>query len=319
MTTLICTGTLFSEWQHVIESQVSEASSRLPVHAELNTCSEALCRQHFPEADELTWKSFSPDKKDTDNARQLLSATNSESLFIWTDANSSLYLNFWKTTAEDAKFLLFYSSPEFELSNYISTHPFDASRVEKIIDAWVIRTRAMLTFFMNNRDRCLLVSVRSADSANGPFIQALNKQFGLDLEPKSLIEPLLNKNSPLIEYLATTLLLKNQHVAELYDEVRSAATLICDQDKSISSIEDRNKSLINAFLKEVTACQQLNDTQSELEDELYLNQLQIKQMQEELEFYFNESMEQEKVADTVAKYLSNDPLLKIVRQVRQMQ
>jgi len=351
MTTLICSGTLFSDWQNVTKALVPADSSRLSVHTEITILAKEICQQQFPGMDELDWTTFSPDKKHTDQANQLLSSIENEPLYIWDNGNSSLYLDFWKSTAEGAKFVLFYSRPELELSNYIENHPFEMSRVEKTIDAWVIRTRAMLTFFMNNRDRCLLVSVQTAGSENESFIQALNKQFGLDLEAEPLTTPLLNNNSVLIEYLATTLLLKNRYVSELYDEVRSAATVISNQDKTISGIEDRGKSLINEFLNETATYKQLNKTQPiledelslskhqinqmqeelenyfkqmnevqpELEDELSLSKLQINQMQEELEYYFRKSIEQEKITNTMADYLSNDPLLKLARHARQTQ
>jgi hypothetical protein len=319
MTTLICSGTLFSRWREILNKHLPTDSFQLSVHAEMSTLAKEICQQQFPESDKLDWKPFTPDNKYANKVNQLISNIENEPLFAWEDANSSLYLNFWKATIKDAKFALFYSSPELELSNYINNHPFDRSRVEKVINAWVIRTRSMLTFFMKNRDRCLLMNIQSADSANEIFIKTLNKLLDLNLPPKSSSTPLLNQSSPLIEFLASTVLLKNQHVSELYDEVRSAATLISEQDRSISSIEGRNQSLINAFLADVTNFKQLIDNHAELEDELSLNQLQISQMAEELEHYFNKSIEQERMNNTMADYLSSDPLLKIARQARQMQ
>jgi hypothetical protein len=265
----------------------------------------------------LNWQTFTPDVDYNDRAGQLLSNLENEPLFTWENSNSSLYLNFWRKAAKNAKFLLFYSSPEFELSSYISTHPFDTSSIEMAMNAWLIRTQAMLAFFMHNRDRSLLLDVQSADSANESFIQILNQQFDLNLEFKPLAAAVLNDSSVLLEYLATTLLLKNQQVSEFYDEVRSAATQISDRDKSISNIETRNTALVNAFLTEVTTYNQLRDTRSVLEDELASNRLQINQMAEELEYYFKNSIEKEKIANTVMDYLSNDPLLKIARQARQ--
>lgn len=317
MTILICSGTLYSDWRKILKKHVSTDSSRISVHAEISTLNKEICEEQFPDSDELDWKPFTPNSKYINQARQLFSNIESDSLFTWDDSNSCLHLNFWKTAAENVKFVLFYSSPELELSNYISNHPFEASRIEKIINAWLVQTRAMLTFFMNNRGRCLLVDVCGADFSEDAFIHALNNQFDLDLESNLLVTPQLNKNSALIEFLATTLLLKNQHVSELYDEVRSAATLISNQDKSISSIKDRNNTLIPEFLTEVTAYKQLNETQTKLEEELTLNQLQINQMAEELERYYRKSIEQEKVIDTMTEYLSNDPLLKIAHQIRQ--
>jgi len=318
MTTLICSGTLFSDWINPLKKHLHADSFRHPVIDEISILRQEICEKQFSGSDELDWKPFTPDNKFQNKACQLLSSVENESLFTWADHSISLFLNFWKTTNEDVKFVLFYSSPEFELSNYISTHTFEDSYVNKIIDAWTIRTRAMLSFFMNNRDRCLLISMQSLDSGDGSFIKTLNEQLNIDLESNPPVSAQSNKNSPLIEYLATTLLLKNQYVSELYDELRSAASLISVQDKSMTSIEGRNKSLISAFLSEVTVYEQLSDTQPKLEDELSLSQLQINQMAEELECYFKKNNEQQKMVNTMAEYLGGDPLLKIARQVRQL-
>ena len=318
MTILICSGTQFSNWRKTLKIQLSASVFRYAVSAEIAKLGDEICREQFSESDELDWKPFSPNNKYKNKARRLLSSIENESLFCCANDSISLCLDFWKTAAKDAKFVLFYSSPESELNNYISTHSYKLSHIEKVINAWIIRTRAMLIFFMNNRDRCLLIDVQDVDSSNSSFMEALNDQFDFNLETIPSITPHKDNNSVLIKYLATALLLRNHHVSKLYDDVQSAATLIGDLDKSISNIEDRNKLLIDAFLKEVTTYQKLNDKQSRLETDLYLNQLQISQMQVELEFYFNESIKQETVADTVAEYSRNDPLLRIVRQVRQM-
>jgi len=319
MTTLICTGTLFSEWQHVLESQVPGAASRLPAQAELNSYSEALCQQQYPETDELTWKSFSPDEKDTDNARQLFSAINSESLFIWADANSSLYLDLWLSIDSDSRFIMFYANPEYELSNYINTHNFNTRDIEKVISAWTTRTRAMFTFFMNNRGRCLLVNVQDANSDGRLLVKLLNEKFGFDLQTDSPDAGEEAENFALLDFLATTLLLNDDSVSELFDEVRSVATVISRQDKAIADIQVRNRSLINTFLDEVTEFKRVTKSQKALKNEQSLNHLQISQLVEELEFYFKKCKEQENVNNTFAKYLSNDPLLKLARHARRMQ
>ncbi len=319
MTTLICSGALFSGWHDILEKYVPADSSGHAAYTEISALASEICQQQFPEPDELNWTPFTPESKYKKSMGQLLSNIENEQQFIWDDSNSCLYLDFWKKLAENARFLLFYSSPEFELGNFISKQPFDAAQVERVISAWSVRTQAMLTFFMNNRDRCLLIDVQSTGFENGSFTEAINKEFDLGLEHGTLITSPQNENPVLIEYLATTLLLNKHPVSELYDEVRSAATVIGDQDKSISGIENRSKSLINDFLAEVASYKKLSITRPKLEDELSLSQLQINQMAEELEFYFQKSTEQEEITTTMADYLSDDPLLKIARRARQMQ
>jgi hypothetical protein len=316
MITLICTGTLFSDWRRIQDQLFQHKTENLPISVELTKLSVKICKEHFHNPNELSWAAFSPDDTYLNKAKRIMSSLENNSFYAWADTNSCLSLNFWQAAANDAKFLLFYSSPEHELSKYIHSHPFDEKEIEGVIAAWETRTRAMFTFFMNNREQCLLVNVESAGSESGPFVQKLNEQFDLDLEPGSAVDSQRSGSSALMEYLATTLLLNNQFVSEIYDEVRSAATVLRRQDKSIPGIEERSKSLINAYLHELAALMHLATSRQELEDELSLGQLQIEQMAEELEFYVQKNREQENITRVFADYLGNDPLLKVARKVR---
>ena len=117
MTTLICSGTLFSGWRDALKKLVPADSFELPTHTEISALAKEICQQQYPDMDELRWKPFTPDNKYINKAGQLLSSVKNEPLFTWADNNNCLYLNFCKTISEDVKFVLFYSSPEFELSN----------------------------------------------------------------------------------------------------------------------------------------------------------------------------------------------------------
>ncbi len=301
----------------MLKKRVPTDTSQSPVYAGISTLAEEICEQQFSQADALSWQTFIPASGYKLQATQLLSSLENEALFAWGNDHSCLYLDFWNAINPDVRFLLFYCSPEYELSGYISSHPFDMSRVEQVLAAWITRTRAMLAFFMCNRDCSLLLNVQSAASAPDAFVQSLEHHFQIDFGCEPATADARPTRFALIEYLATTLLLKNKLVAELYDEVRSAATQIDAQDRSMAGIEERSKALINAFLAEVTASTQRLDAESRLEQELASSQLQINQMADELEYYFKNSIEQEKIANTLVEYLSDNPSLKIARQVRQ--
>lgn len=314
MTTLICAGTLFADWQDALKKLIPSDSKLLVAQNELSKFGAEVCQQHFPEMEELAWRPFFLDEDYLDQAKTLLLPAQDKQLFTWADSNNSLLLNFWKTAVDDAKFVLFYSSPEYELSNYINSHPFGEKVIENVITAWVNRSRAMLTFYLNHRKDSLLVNSQSVQSEEETFIQALNKKFDLCLEVDSAASTDQPENSVLVYYLATTLLLNREDVSEIYDEICSAATVICEQDKTFENIQQRNKSLIALFLKETQSTNDLKSHQEELKDELQLKQIQLAQITDELEYYFVKSKEQEKV---FTDYLSTDPLLRIARQVRQ--
>ena len=146
------------------------------------------------------------------------------------------------------------------------------------------------------------------------FARTVNEHFNLAFTDMADIESGQSLNSILVEYLATSLLVTNEHVSELFDEVRSAATIICEQDKRISAIQSRAKSMINPFLEETASIKRVNTNTKKLEDDLYLKQIQISQLMEELEYYFKSSRDQ---GDKFTSYLSSDSLLNIARQARQ--
>jgi hypothetical protein len=313
MTTLICAGTLFSDWEHVLANNVPTGLRDTTLQKKFSALSTEIYQRKFLDADELTWKTFAPDEASLDQARNLLSNPQIDSIFIYCDTNSSLFLDFWKATDVTAKFLLFYSSPEIELAKYFNTHSFDATQVESIIEAWIIRTRAMLTFFMNSRDLCLLVNVQSATIMHHSLFEKLKKHFDIDLKADSLASQPNSEVSTLLVYLATSLLLNNEKVAELYDEVRSAATVLCDQDKNLENLQSRSDVLVPDFLNEAKALIKSEQLNNEMASELSMKQEQVFQAQEELDYYYVNTQKQENI---LADYLSSDPLLKIARQAR---
>jgi hypothetical protein len=314
MKTLICTGTLFSDWQHTVDKCVLMNSKHISVYDELSTLSTEICQQHFFTDDELTWRSFSPDETYAKKANQLFLSVQNTAVFSWADANSSLFLDFLQTAAADAKFVLFYSTPEYELTNYLAKHSFDVNDVKKVIGAWAERSRSILTFFLNHRDNSLLLNSQSVRSEIGLFIKTMNEKFGLNFDAGAASTGEQSEKSVLMEYLATSLLLDNEDVSEIFDEVRSSASIICEQDKNFENIHDRNLSLIASFLDEIFSFEQLTTTHGELKEELFLKQIQINQVTEELEYYYKKNKEQNNI---FADYLSADPLLKVIRQVRQ--
>ena len=319
MTTLIYSGTLYSQWQHLVETGGLTGSHAHPNCQDLTEFSAEICAGQFSATNEQLWNTFTPDDETLETARNLIGDTGKQTVSVWADTHCSLCLDFWRSVSDDARFVLFYSSPEHELGHYIHTHPQAADSINKVIDAWIIRTRSMLTFFLNNRDDCLLLDIQSARSQSGTVARLISEKFNLDFETDNGAEELPVEGSALLAYLATSLLLDNETVAEIYDEVRSAGTVICAQDKAIVAIQKRNQSLVKAVMDEYHSIRQLTRTNKDLKDELDLKHLQINQMMEELEIYFAQAREQETIANTFADYLAADPLLRVVRQARAAQ
>ncbi|RLA50103.1 MAG: hypothetical protein DRR42_14065 [Gammaproteobacteria bacterium] len=315
MSILICTGSLFSEWQKNLENLTLGNLEHHQTYSRLSALSEDICQQNSAGTDKLEWKVFTPQDKYADKATQLFSTAQNEPIFVWADTNSGLFLNFWYATAENAKFVLFYSSPEHELGSYLKAHPYDTAIVKKVIQAWITRTRAMLTFFMRNRDHSVLIDVESASKNTIGVIEKINKTFDVELnKPKNTMrdheEPIFQK------YLAASLLFRNDTVAEIFDEVRSAATVICDSDLTIEDIQKRTENLIPVFQKAVTKHDQLVIDYSNANEELNMAILQLHKTQEELEFYYLKECETAAQYKKLVESLQQTPLLKLARLAR---
>jgi hypothetical protein len=319
MTILLCTGSLSPISSEILKTGILKPSRRLPVYQQLIAQCRDICQHHAPRENELSWVPFTPGADYLEPVHELLSSLDSASVFAWTDNNCSLFLDYWKACSEDIRFVLFYSRPEHELSQYIQYEGYDSSVMESVIESWRVRTRAMLTFYMNNRDRCILVNERSIAASYDSLIQALNDRFEVELPRKSKEPQTHFVISPLIEFFAATLLLNRHEISDIFDEVRSVATLIGDEDTSIGAVEKRIESLKEHFLDEVERFEQLTDRHTRLEDDLGICTLQIDQLTEELEQYFKAASELENEATVMADYLENDPLLKMARHARRMQ
>jgi len=316
MTTLIFTGSLFSDLDHTLEKYGVVDNIYHPMRSELSELCAEICKQRYPNTDPLAQVPFSPNDAHLEKARRHFCSVGEEQVVAWKDNNTCLMLDFWQAAASDAKFVLLYTSPEHELANCIEKNEYDVSPIEDVIEAWAIRTRAMLNFFMNNREYSVLVNINWVGTTNGQLTDVLNKHFDLDLDNATTTAANSPDRSALLQYLATTLLLENESVSELYDEVRSAATVVSGFDQTIPDIEERSTSLVSAFLDEVSAFKQLTELQQESRDELSLKQLQLDQLAEALEHYFQKSHEQVQHVSAMVTYLGNDPLLNIARQAR---
>jgi hypothetical protein len=313
MTMLICSGTQFSGWELVCDQLMQTNSNHAAVCSELSVFSRRICLQHFSEADELDWRPFSPDEEYLDEAKRLLSPIDDLPVFVWASIDSNLMLNFWKLVDDSAVFILFFSSPEHELCRFIEIHGFDEKGIENVIEAWVARTRSMFTFFMNFRDSCLLVNAESVLSDSDMLIRNLRKKFNLDVDFESSTFSEQPEISSLVKYLATTLLLNNHNASEMYDDVRSAATIISESDKTSPELEERKMLLIDGFMKELSNYRRTADLYQKLEDKCNLQQAQVSQLKDALEFIYQKSNNQ---ANLFSDYLSGDPLLKLARHAR---
>lgn len=317
MTTLICTGALFSDWELICKQLLQTNYSHHPVFTELSKLSTNMFQNQLLESKQMYWKPFPPNAEVSQDARMLLSSIRPEQQFIWADSNSCLALDFWQEASEDVSFVLFYSSPEFELSKYIKENSYDPIEVKSVLDAWNTRTRSMLTFFMQFRNKCLLVDVQDAMRTPEKLVQKINEVLNTVLAEPCSKSTKFPKDLILHEYFAATLVSNNDKVSELFDEVRSTATVLDEYIPKLTDIHTRTELLIPGFLKNIDQMDQLKNSLAIAEDEINMMNLQIHEIQKELEFYYKKEKETAALNAEYLKFLNQDPALKLARLARQ--
>jgi len=316
MTIIICSGPLFTDWKDLHDQILLTDSVGHGTYEELSELNTKICKEQMPEADLVGWKPFSTDGAYDQEATQLLECVSAEPLLTWADPNSSLILNFWCKASEETRFILFYSSPEYALSHYIRKHTFDASAIKSAIEAWTVRTRAMLTVFLVNRNRCLLLDVQSAMTNTDKLVRAINEAFSTAIaEPnqKGYQSP---KESVLHEYLAATLLANDALASELYDEIRSTATRLDDDRLVLRDIQTRTELLIPDFLWRSNQQEQVEKDLNKTTDDLNMMELQLHQTQNELEFYYFKERDTAALNEKYVEFLNQNPVLKLARLAR---
>ena len=285
MTILICSGPLFADWKKCHLSHVLMDSLNHPKSAELSALNRKICEHQWPEKEELAWAPFSPDQTYLSEAKQLLDS-DKDSSFVWIDNDSCLLLDFWNNASGNTKFALFYSSPEFELANYIKDYSYDATETQGFIENWIRRNRAMLSFFMRNRETCLLFDLETANKAPINLVKIINNAFNTELLDVNRKNKQRIEDVDLYEYLAATILNKNDMVSELFDEIRSAATVIGSEAPILLDIEARTEKLIPAFLEKINQYENTAIGSMQLPEVLANAQLQLYQAQKELEHFY---------------------------------
>jgi hypothetical protein len=177
----------------------------------------------------------------------------------------------------------------------------------------------MLSFFMRNRDRAILVNVQSAAASPLSVGHRLKQNLQVSAEVTVPGDTDTVSESVLLEYLSGSLLTDHLEASELYDEIRSAGTVLRDSDTTIVSAKERNDERVPEFLQEVETCEALKQDYQGLKNELALSKLSHAQAAEELELYAEKYKVLKSKSDSLADYLRFDPLLRISHRLRELQ
>jgi hypothetical protein len=145
----------------------------------------------------------------------------------WADHATINLLDFWRDFDPQTRFVLVYSSPERTIGRLLNgANGSSGLDVEAAIGAWVHYNRAMLRFFLRNRDRCALVNTEALSlvSPSSRLLSFLPGDLGERL-PDVVQAASLDATDPVIRKLAPELLASMPHAEALYQELEASADI----------------------------------------------------------------------------------------------
>lgn len=157
-------------------------SSALPVDAEISTPADLLNRLCQAYAAEIA-KSPDDPKIEVGSAWQYPAAelviTNSaQENWGWCDPRNVHFLDFWREFDPRARFLLVYISPSQHIATSLNGNN-EQIDLESLLQEWALYHEALITFFREFPDRCLLVNVECFSVSPIELSRKLRKEFGI--------------------------------------------------------------------------------------------------------------------------------------------
>jgi len=242
-------------------------------------------------------------------ALDLLLANIDQPIWGWSNPDALPVLDFWKNVDPNFSFLFSYDNPSLILRN-----TSDENSIEEKIHEWVNYYQSTLDFYLNNRERSILLNqqrfnndINSAVSLLGQNIkglsyhqieESLNNGLLLEQDRTYSIQDKRSDQEPkelVSEYILRDVIQQFPEAIDLYEKLQSVADLPLDEKEIIArspaviwhSYNKVQKESEEAY--ESLKCQ-LTRIQKELGDENHTLLDQMHWAQEEVERLFNRNL-----------------------------
>ena len=135
----------------------------------------------------------------------------------WSDPYAIYTLDYWLSLDENLTFILVYNHPRSVLEQAANNQEsFVNNTIGHLIDNWIAYNTALLNFYYNNRERCLLISSEQINKNTGHFLERLESVFKIPLNLCDLKECLNVKDASCSdELLASSLLITEETKQEV--------------------------------------------------------------------------------------------------------
>jgi len=154
-------------------------------------------------------------------AGDIFLANHEQPLWFWAECGSVSLLDFWREFDPSTCFVLLHTSPKQALFEAIDRGANSPEELENVLDSWYQRTQQVLRFHLRHPARSILVDGDHALGQAGAYLEALASRWQLSLMPLD-IEPPVQANDPLLDYLVDELLQQRPEALALDGEVQAS-------------------------------------------------------------------------------------------------
>ena len=165
----------------------------------------------------------------------------------WSDPNSIHLLEFWRDFDPAFQFVLVYASPEYALAQQLEKHVGadpDDGWMEAALAGWSAYNDALLRFYLQNRDRALLVNAETILDSPADFLKACRDRFDTELNQVNDLDLMDSQPQAMAVWSAAHLLEDSPERLSLYQELESASDLphgtSPDTDLAARAIKDHH-------------------------------------------------------------------------------
>lgn len=184
-------------------------------------------------------------------ANDILQANENEKLWFFSDSQSISFLNFWSKITPEISFVFIYTPPHLTFLELLPDVLKDAETLERLLSVWCDRTKAILSFYIKNKDRSIILSSDQYDA----HIKLLPKHWNISFKKTKLAELPLEL-PPLELYILNKVSSKYPLVSKLESEAQqyityNSKTQPTAENKTIESIafnyfNKKNNAVIDA-------------------------------------------------------------------------
>ncbi|HCO3510962.1 TPA: kfiB protein, partial [Escherichia coli] len=100
-------------------------------------------------------------------------------LWGWADPSIIFFLDFWKNIDKSIKFIMIYDHPKYNLMRSVNNAPLSLN-INNSVDNWIAYNKRLLDFFLENKERCVLINFEAFQSNKKNIIKPLSNIIKID-------------------------------------------------------------------------------------------------------------------------------------------